>query len=387
MFGIVRQRSVSPIVAVGSLLLLFVGLPLVCGAYDNALHYIPRDVPFITVISAVIIQILFFYVAVLGIKLVVAEPAKGLGQSFLRIGIPLVCCLFWVASYTSLGISGRFLSFRTVAALFTLDAQIAHHTSLHDQGALLSLVVAAVVLGTLLRYALSGSISPKEAVRLRMRMGGVAVMLGLVVAVNLETSRRGSVADIAQKSLSPEFFAARDLYHFFQDLAHTSSDSFAKMPSVTDWAKTDTDAVTSSPDVFIIVVEALRGDVLSPENNPQSVVPNLYSFSRRSWNYSRAYAAAPDTGYALESIITGTYPYHGPLRHICDAWNGADFPHLYDLFNQRGYRTGFFSATNWLSTARLMKRPSLDVYYDPSHIGQSFSSDDVLRHERALAGW
>lgn len=367
---------------------MFVALPLSLGLYDHAFIVVSKPSMGLSFASAAVVQLLIFYVEILVIGSVVQSAGLQCHQRLTRTVIPLAAALFWTASYASLWIYGSFLSFRALAALFSLDSQISLHISSADGRTLAGFVVGALIFGATLRRVLSRNIVLPARLVIRRGVLFAALCVGLGVVVNSTLARQRSFADVMRRAVSPEFFLVSDLYQYLQELAYKRSGSFPQLPSLADWGKADTAPLANRPDVYILVVEALRGDVLSPENDPQVVVPNLYAFARKSCSYSRAYAGSPDTGYALETIVSGAYPYHGPLRHTSEPWSPGSFPHLFDLLHQLGYRTGFFSSTNWRSTARLMQRPSLGVYYDPSRIGETLpepSRRERLVPELALA--
>ena len=61
--------------------------------------------------------------------------------------------------------------------------------------------------------------------------------------------------------------------------------------------------LAEKPDVFIVVIESLRADVVTPE-----VMPRLSSFARSSWTFEHALTAGNVTHYSWYGLFCGQFP-------------------------------------------------------------------------------
>ena len=87
------------------------------------------------------------------------------------------------------------------------------------------------------------------------------------------------------------------------------------------------------PPIILVVPDALRADVVSPE-----LTPNLHAFMRDSVVFSEAWSTASWTRPAVASILTGLYPSEHRAVHKTDRLP-EEIPTLADLLSQGGYRT------------------------------------------------
>jgi arylsulfatase A-like enzyme len=87
------------------------------------------------------------------------------------------------------------------------------------------------------------------------------------------------------------------------------------------------------PPIILVVPDALRADVVSPE-----LTPNLYAFMRDSVIFSEAWSTASWTRPAVASILTGLYPSEHRAVHKTDRLP-EKIPTLAGLLSQGGYRT------------------------------------------------
>jgi arylsulfatase A-like enzyme len=168
---------------------------------------------------------------------------------------------------------------------------------------------------------------------------------------------------------------------------HEKVIAYEPLQRVKDWASKYSASEEERPDVFVVAIEALRADALLGRNDPATIVPNLYKFSRNSLVFSTAYAAAPDTGYALKAIVSGRYSYEGELRHQNYLSDVSREVILFDLLHHVGYKTGYFTATDWSATARLMNRTSVETNVDSYQRGKVSTEDTLDRRDVNARGF
>lgn len=108
----------------------------------------------------------------------------------------------------------------------------------------------------------------------------------------------------------------------------------------------------SSPNVLVIVVDALRADHLSTYGYARNTSPYLTQMAARGVQFRDAVAAAPWTLPSHASLLTGRLPHeHGADRP--DSFLDGRLPTLAEAFRDRGYRTAAFSANWWFFARRL----------------------------------
>jgi hypothetical protein len=107
-----------------------------------------------------------------------------------------------------------------------------------------------------------------------------------------------------------------------------------------------------SPNVILIIVDALRADHLSTYGYARNTSPHLSQFATRGALFRNAIAAASWTLPSHASILTGQLPHvHGADE--ADSYLDGRFPTLAEAFRKRGYRTAAFSANWWFFARRL----------------------------------
>jgi arylsulfatase len=95
------------------------------------------------------------------------------------------------------------------------------------------------------------------------------------------------------------------------------------------------DAQGRNPDVFLIILDAARADAFSPYGATRPT-PALEALAADGTTYTNAYSAAPWTGQAMPSILTG----RDPEAHGVDRWNRPlpeTIPMLQEIVGSRGY--------------------------------------------------
>lgn len=130
------------------------------------------------------------------------------------------------------------------------------------------------------------------------------------------------------------------------------------------------------PNVLLIIVEALRSDMIDEEIAGQKVMPTLQALAQSGTRVENVLSQSPESAYSMTSIFTGLYPMKFGIR---DTFLSLRYPHarVYDLFSKSGYVTGFFSSANeaWQNMANVTRSPLLDVFFDAETAGLSGAAD------------
>jgi arylsulfatase A-like enzyme len=111
-------------------------------------------------------------------------------------------------------------------------------------------------------------------------------------------------------------------------------------------------APPTSPNVLIIIVDALRSDELSPYGYARDTSPFVNQLAQQGVLFENAIAPSSWTLPSHASMLTGLYPHQSLVQTDKDTLSGR-WPTLGDAMRKRGYRTAAFSANVlYFSTAR-----------------------------------
>jgi arylsulfatase A-like enzyme len=102
-------------------------------------------------------------------------------------------------------------------------------------------------------------------------------------------------------------------------------------------------APPNSPNVLIIIVDALRADHLQAYGYTRDTSPYIALLAQQGVVFENAIAPSSWTLPSHASILTGLYPNESGVSGFKDILSG-DRPTLGDALRNRGYRTGAFSA-------------------------------------------
>ena len=211
------------------------------------------------------------------------------------------------------------------------------------------------------------------------------IALFIVMTVWFSDVKGKDISLVLATVVSPEVALAREVFSNF-DSQEIGNQKFQPLTQLDNWLQVSSARGGQHPDVFIVSIEALRADVLQSQGQSERILPNLFKLAQKSTLFSLAYAVAPETGYALKAILSGRYPYEGDSRqknYIADVEREKL---LFDLLHPLGYKTGFFSATDWRATARLMQRSSVETYVDAFQTQEITGDTWVTREEFGGAG-
>ncbi|MCC6644091.1 MAG: sulfatase-like hydrolase/transferase [Polyangiaceae bacterium] len=88
------------------------------------------------------------------------------------------------------------------------------------------------------------------------------------------------------------------------------------------------------PDVYLVIVESLRSDIVTPE-----IMPNFAAFSRDAWTFSHAQTTGNVTHYSWYGLLCGDYPVHFDGAKRAPGGGSVALSALRAL----GYRTRLFA--------------------------------------------
>ena len=110
-------------------------------------------------------------------------------------------------------------------------------------------------------------------------------------------------------------------------------------------------ATSGAPDVLIIVIDTLRADHVSAYGYPRPTTPNLDRIAQQGVLFENAISPSSWSLPSHVSLVTGRYLHDHKVGQVQpEPWFGwgktslGGFPTLGEALEQRGYRTGAFSA-------------------------------------------
>lgn len=117
-----------------------------------------------------------------------------------------------------------------------------------------------------------------------------------------------------------------------------------------------------SPNIILIVLDAVRKDHLSCYGYERETTPNIDHFANEATRYTQAIAAAPWTPPSHASMFTGQYPsthrVFGGLPNL-----ETECPTLAEVLSSAGYTTFGFSNSHHTSSRHCFDR-GFDFYHD-----------------------
>lgn len=92
------------------------------------------------------------------------------------------------------------------------------------------------------------------------------------------------------------------------------------------------------PNVFFVVLDAVRPDHLSCYGYPSETSPNIDEIAEKGVLFENAFSASPWSPDSHASMFTGLYPSnHGVLGE--NLYLSRETPNIFEIFNSKGYRT------------------------------------------------
>jgi arylsulfatase A-like enzyme len=132
--------------------------------------------------------------------------------------------------------------------------------------------------------------------------------------------------------------------------------------------------------VLVIVVEALRADVLKARPQGMAVMPTVESLAARAITFTSAYSQANHSDYAWPCILSSAYPLR--QTHFEPYSKSAAYPRvmIYDVLKMAGYRTAIVSSQNehWNGMYDFLLTQGLDRLYhaETFHAGHVVDPED-----------
>jgi len=96
---------------------------------------------------------------------------------------------------------------------------------------------------------------------------------------------------------------------------------------------------SEKPNIIIIMVDQLRADLMKREGYPLNTMPFVDSMAGKGTWFNHAYTAAPASGPARVSMLTGRFPSATHVRsnhNLKDVFYTKD---LFDIAREQGYKT------------------------------------------------
>lgn len=120
------------------------------------------------------------------------------------------------------------------------------------------------------------------------------------------------------------------------------------------------------PNILIIMTDQQRADLMAREGYPLNTIPFLDSLAQQGTWFNKAYTAAPASGPARVSMLTGRFPSATHVRsnhNIPDVYYTKD---LFDVANEQGYKTAMIGKNH-----SHLSESKVDYWSDFNHLGQS----------------
>ena len=110
-------------------------------------------------------------------------------------------------------------------------------------------------------------------------------------------------------------------------------------------------APAGSPNILLIVIDALRADHLSSYGYARVTSPTIDDLAKEGVLFETAFSTAPYTAPSHASLLTGLYPYQHGVQWLTrrPIYDGRSLT-LPEALQARGYRTAAFSANRFWFT-------------------------------------
>ena len=114
--------------------------------------------------------------------------------------------------------------------------------------------------------------------------------------------------------------------------------------------------------IILIIVEALRADVIYTEHQNKEITPNINKLANTGFFFPRTFAQSSESSYSTTSLITGLYPLKYPTRDRFVKNTKYAIP-IYDFLSST-YRTGYISSANeyWQNMHAILGSKRLDTF-------------------------
>jgi len=276
---------------------------------------------------------------------------------------------YQVVSWRGLYLYGSFPNLGSIAALVSTHVSVfALHLTRADKAEIVRSIGTIGAVGGIswifLRRVKNGGDFPL----VRSIKSEFILIFVVVLIFGVSRARPHRIIDVLRSVESPEVAFTWDAWRILANRGKGRERGVEPLMQIEKWKAQALSGRGELPDVFVVAIEALRADALLHKNQPDTVIPNIHKHSENSTLFTRAYSVSSDTAYALKSIVTGRYAYEGELRQQNYRADVIREVILFDLLQAVGYRTGYFTATDWNATTRLMDRSTVETRIDAYQI-------------------
>ncbi|RIL11666.1 MAG: hypothetical protein DCC75_01890 [Proteobacteria bacterium] len=214
-------------------------------------------------------------------------------------------------------------------------------------------------------YVLSKPLSLRSAARLRLPHLIVNLVLCFAAAVytryTLSSEGLSALRPTAENFVAPQYSLlwSRVLYGSqprFDDIPIPHRPSY----TLEEYSGEITDPPKKN--VILVMIEALRSDVIGLEFQGKTVMPFLSKFAEEQSYFPNSYVHSPETDYSQFAILTGRYPLLSPTRNMYEE--ADSIIKIYDLLAMCGYESAYLTS-EWQISRRFSSSPSLSLHFDP----------------------
>lgn len=142
-------------------------------------------------------------------------------------------------------------------------------------------------------------------------------------------------------------------------------------------------AKPDSPNVLVVVVEALRADALGHLGGAPDASPAIDALAAESATFTRAYAASPWTLPSTATLLTGQWPWeHRCVTDVLTAGRYGVLPRrtttVAETYEERGYRTGAWMNSAFHSPVFALDQGFQHYSHRDSLIGAERSASETI---------
>lgn len=306
---------------------------------------------------------------------------------FLLVTIPLATLIGFVAtSWIWLRVKGTFLTPSDASLLaYTTDLQaLSWHLRAPDILAFVGLLSFPALLASLIWLMAPSSWSGARVGAIVFSIAATGLVVSSALAPHASERQREDFRFYLGLLTAPHGSLVQEL--FFGSLDFDSQQvelHLKKVRPLTDYIAENKARLKRRPNILLVVVEALRHDVISQSAHGREVMPAVQELSRRGMSFDVAYSNAPDTGYSLSALTTALHPLKFPVR---DMNLDLAYPstRAHDLFSALGYRTAYLATAEWIAQERVSRSPLLDL--KPEDVFATTRNNSSLSQEMPQTG-
>ncbi len=345
---------------------------------------------YFALLGATALEVLLFVMIVGGIKAALKSEHFRLPRLLLSSAVVLVTAFYIFAvclSLTLFWLRGFLVTPDIVRAFWLSPIQILRHLTASESiaaslGGLGALIAAIWAFRTVSEY--------RGLPDARRTFCFAAVLFGLVFAsLNVAPRSAGGRRDessfrsLARGSVGP------NLSLVWAPLA--APPSFLMVPDMSiydeprlsneDYLKLIKDPKPTK-NIVVIMVEALRADVIDKRVNGRTITPTLNRLAAGGLHFKRVYAQSTDSAYSEASLFSSLFPLK---FHSRDDFTYLNYPvtRFYEPFALAGYAAGYFTSANeeWQNLSRMTYSPMLHTFFDATRTDEGHfqnENHDVL---------